>query len=753
MARTENETSYGSFPSNHRNIYLGESFVKTMNRYLFGSALALIACAPVSAIAQDADDMGATDIVVTAQKRPELLSKAPLSISAVGGSELKSAGVTDAMSLTTAVPTVRIDQANGLQITIRGVSSADGTEKGDPSAAFMVNGVYLARQQSLSGAFFDLERIEVLRGPQGTLYGRNATAGVVNVLTKRPTDKFEGAVNGEISNYDTYRVDGMLNIPVSDRFAIRAAGAYNKHDSYLIAGPNVTRSVGFDQDEYAGRLSAELTLGAEDQGKFFVVGEYAHQGGVGVQSVTMSNFFANPTSTNPLFLGASSAKARTVTYPVVSEPYQDNEIYGVTGEFSWDFGPVALTYLGSYRIFNRESLGTYVNGNSNRFADVHTGSKNSSNSQELRLSTTGDGPLNAVAGVYYFREKATDVDTILNNYAGFALYGFIQSPVIGVSKAVFGQATYSITDRLRITGGVRYSHDRKSREGLTIADTTTTELDPSSYDVLQVNDAKRSWSKVTWKAGVEYDVTNRILFYANAATGYKAGGFNDGCTTGSPGCTAPLPDNLLYYQPEKLTAYEAGIKGRALGGALSFNLAGFYYDYTDMQLTSPGTLGQTTLNAGKARIKGLESQFVLTPSQRNRVDLSINYLDAYYTDYRPTAAVDFKGRPLDNAPDWVVTAGYTYTLPLGNGGDIAAHVDTRLSDDYVNTNFANGVQFRMPSHTKTNATLTYNAPDKAWYVQGFVKNAENKITFSGYGLGRVYVSEPRLYGVRAGVKF
>ncbi|MEE4454718.1 TonB-dependent receptor [Novosphingobium resinovorum] len=718
--------------------------------------LAVSASYATVASAQDEAADGGTisnEIVVTAQRKPELLSKAALSISAVTGNDLKSAGVVDALSLTTAVPTVKIDQANGLQITIRGVSSADGTEKGDPSAAFMLNGVYLARQQSLSGAFFDLDRIEVLRGPQGTLYGRNATAGVVNVLTKRPTDRFEAAVTGEFSNFDTQRIDGMINLPVTENFALRAAGAYNKHDSYLISGNGSDQRLGQDQDEYAGRLSADLKFGSENQGNLFVVGDYAHQGGVGPQAVSIGNFYSDFTTVDPVYLSPSQSEARTVTYPVASTPYQNNKIYGISGELTWDFGPVNLTYLGSYRVFDRDTLGTYVNANTSRFADVYTTGKTKSNSQELRMATSGDGPLEAVVGLYYFRERSTNVNTILHDYAGFALYGFLQSPVIGESKAVFGQATYHLTDTLRVTGGIRYSKDEKSRTGLTIYNRTSSIFDPATYTVSAVNNAKRSFSKVTWKAGAEYDVSQDVLFYANAATGYKAGGFNDGCTAGSPGCTSPISDDQLFYNPEELTAYEAGLKGKFLDNAVTLSIAGFYYNYTNMQLSSPGTLGQTTLNAGKARIKGVETSATITPSSRDRFDVSFNYLDAYYTDYSPTSTLDFAGRSLDNAPEWVVTAGYTHTFPLGNGGNIEAHADTRLSDSYLLTNFANGTQFRNPSNTKTNLTLTYNAPEQRWFLQGFLKNAENAINFAGYGLGRVYVSEPRLYGIRAGVRF
>lgn len=725
--------------------------------YLRGTFLATSLMFTLPASAQEApaaaDEQAGGDIIVTAQKRPELLSKAPLSISAATGDQLKSAGITDASNLATVIPTVRIDQANGLQVTIRGVSSADGTEKGDPSAAFMLNGVYVARPQMLSGAFYDIGRVEVLRGPQGTLYGRNATAGVVNIIANRPsTDKFAAAVNAEYGNYDTYRVDAMVNVPLSDRIAVRAAGAYNKHDSYLIAGTGVgDHKLGQDQDEYAGRLSLDAKFGSDDQGELYIVGDYTHQGGAGTQAVTMANFYGAATTTSPVYLHPSSSEARTVNYPVVSDPYQDNKIYGVTAEAKWDFGPVNLTYLGSYRIFDQDQRSTYVNYNANRYAEQYQYTKNKSNSQELRLATSGDGPLTAVAGLYYFKEKSDYADTVLHGYAGFPLYTFQQGPVEAESKAAFGQATYEVVKGLRLTGGLRYSQDQKSRLGATIYDRSSSVIGADTNVLSSINDAARTDSKLTWKAGAEYDVTPDILTYGTVSTGYKAGGFNDGCAAGSPGCTSPVVN--LYYNPEELTAYEVGVKGKALNRMITFSLAGFYYDYTNMQLSSPGLIGLTTLNAGKATIKGIETQFTLTPTSQDRVDLSINYLDGHYTEYRPTTTVDFAGRPLDNSPNWVVTAGYTHTFPLGNGGDIAAHVDTMISDDYYVTYFGNGTQFRNPSYMKSNANIAYNAPDDAYYISAFIKNIENSVQFSGYGAGRVYVSQPRVYGVRAGMKF
>jgi iron complex outermembrane receptor protein len=715
------------------------------------------ASSALAASTSDNDSASVEEIVVTAQKRPELLSKAPVSISAITGAALRSEGVVNPLSISNLVPSAQVTQANGIQITIRGVSSPDGTEKGDPSAAFLLNGVYLARQQSLSGAFFDLDRVEVLRGPQGTLYGRNATAGVVNVISNRPKFDFEAAANGEVSNFDTQRAEAMANMPVTDTLAIRAAAAYNKHDSYLIDAPGDNRRLGDDQDEIATRLSGLWKFGSGQQGSLLLIGDYAHQGGGGPMPVRVQDFFTNYLTANPIYFDAGSAARRTVRYPFISQPNQDNKIYGVSGELNYDIDPIGITYLGSYRVFDRHNLQVGVFPKTPAYPDNMVSGRTHQQSHELRVSTRSGGPLDAVLGLYYFQEITDNANNVLPNYSGYSVFAFLQRLVVGDSKAVFGQATYHINDALRVTGGLRYSDDLKSRQGLTIGQQGSTVPDPALYTVLTVNDARTTSSKLTWKGGVDYDVTDKVLAYGSVATGYKAGGFNDGCSAGSPNCLVPTAQNRLFYNPEELTAYEAGLKGRYFGGILSLNLTAFFYNYTNLQLNSqqeaPAPPGQVTLNAGKAHIKGGEIEAVFVPDRLDRFDLSVALLNAKYVSYQPKIGIDYAGRNLDNSPSAVVVAGYTRTVPLPWGAKIAARAETRFSSSFLETDFNIPAQFRQPAYTTSNATLTYTAPNDRWYTEGFIKNIEDKIVFSGYGSGRVYASDPRLFGMRAGVRF
>ena len=192
-----------------------------------------------TAAAPAAKSKGINEVIITAQKVAQPASKTPVALSVMSGEDLKDAGVTDARSMAEMLPNVEISKESGmLQVAIRGVTSLDMTEKGDPSAAFHIDGAYVPRYEAQTAAFFDLDRIEVLRGPQGTLYGRNATAGAINLITNKPSNKLEGSVGIDIGNYNTRRIDGMINVPISAMWALRAAVNAQKHDTYLNPGPN-----------------------------------------------------------------------------------------------------------------------------------------------------------------------------------------------------------------------------------------------------------------------------------------------------------------------------------------------------------------------------------------------------------------------------------------------------------------------------------------------------------------------------------
>lgn len=713
---------------------------------------ALIA-SPTFAQGQETPQDG--DIVVTATRTETLASKTPIALTAIGAEGLRDAGISNPTQLADVVPNLSIDRANGLQITIRGVTSTDGTEKGDPSAAFLLDGVYIARPQAQEVSFFDIERVEVLRGPQGTLFGRNTTAGAVQVISARPLDHFAASFDAAYGNFDAIQATAMVNVPVTSGFALRGAVNYDRRDSFVIQSPTSPFKLDPAKNNLSARLSALLELGPDVS--LLVKGDYSRIKGRPAHSVRLTNFFTRPFTPGgqPQYVDLGSTRQRMRLHNDGTPSFTDNDTWGVSAELNWAFGPVTMTYLGSYRELERHEGGPQDFGLPTAFVGVFDG-EYWQNSQELRFAFDNDGPLTGQVGGYYFKEKSGIGAFILNPpfVPGALAYGFPQDPTIAESKAVFGQLSYELVPGLKLTGGVRYSHDLKSRVGQTVIIFPA----PVGQIPTQQNNARRTFSKVTWRAGVDYDFGDTLL-YATVSTGYKAGGFNDGCEAGTAtGCA--LPADILYYDPETLTAYEGGIKTRFADGAVRLNASVFHYDYKGLQLSfqsnSCGGPCQITTNAGAAKVDGIEVEASLHPHPNHRFDFGVNYLDARYDRFIPRPGIDFAGRDLDRSPALTASAGYNFTLELGNGGRIEANARIRLSDSYVLTDYAVPVQFRQPSFHKTDLALTYTAAEDRYYVQLYAKNLVNVITLSNLsaqnGTSATF-ADPRTYGVRAGFKF
>lgn len=738
----------------------------------WSAALCALSIQAAPARAQDAGngaDVDADEIVVTATRNETLASRTPVALTAVTGEALIAQGVTNPVNLSDTVPNLSIDRNNGLQITIRGVTSSDNTEKGDPSAAFMLDGIYIARAQVQEVSFFDVQRVEVLRGPQGTLFGRNTTAGLVNTLTNAPElGRFGGSFDAAFGNYDNSQITGVVNLPVGESVAIRAAANYDARDSFYRAPAGYTDPNPYKRN-YSGRLSALFESG---NARLLLRGDYSAIRGQAGPSVPTYNFYRNVDAVssgagyrlgvNPIYIGngKSADDLLSIRGMYKGSLARRNETWGVMADFSYDLGPVVLNYLGSYREFDRDEHGAgTIYGGVLTIPTTFVGHYKQ-NSQELRLSTGGSGPIKAQAGLYYFNEKSSvdyTVFGLLNPVPGRPgyVYSFRQDPTKAESLAAFGQVTWSLTPELRVTGGIRYSHDEKSRVGGTFSCGTV--ACNGAGDGSTKNDAKRTFSKTTWRAGIDYDLGDRTLLYAVVSTGYKAGGFNDGCAdAANPLCGRT--EDTLYYKPETLTSYEAGVKTRFLDNAVRLNLAAFHYDYTNIQLsqiTGSPPVTRTT-NAAKAKIDGVEVEGIIKPAANTRVDFAVTWLNARYDDYRLAPTVDWKGRKLDRSPEFTFNTGITQTVGLGSVGRLDLSARTRVSDSYYLASLANQYQFRVPGFTRTDLSATYHAPDDSWYLQGYVKNVENSIVVTAASVAEaplIAVADPRTYGVRAGIRF
>jgi iron complex outermembrane recepter protein len=740
------------------------------------SLFALAAFAAMPALAQTAapadDAVADGDIVVTATRENTLLSKTPIAITAITGEGLRDAGITDARSLNDFVPNLAISEnGDSARISIRGVTSTDLTEKGDPSAAFLLDGVYIARPIEVLTSFYDLERVEVLRGPQGTLYGRNTTAGVINLISARPKGEFAASAEGTYGNLGARKGTAMINVPIGAEIGIRAAVNFDRQDSPIIQATPNTQSLNPFRNNISGRLSIGGKLG--DNFDFVVRGDYTKSKGGIFNTVPLSNFYPGGlvSGLDPVYVNSSSRAQRFQPNRLTSPDRKNNEFKGIMGEFTYDFGSVALTYLGSYRESKRKDVRVFqlnlgptpVNNPAFFFGDFKQ------NSNELRLAFGQGQRLHGQVGAYLFNEKSFIELNIGNPLSGIVAGGnfnaigfaFPQGPTKAKSKAAFATVTFDVTDDLHLTGGIRHTKDDKSRVGATILDFNTVANSFCGATRCKLNDniAFGKYKKTTWKIGVDYDAPNLGLVYASVSTGYKAGGFNDGCLTTSGGAGCSLTSAQLFFNPETLKSYEAGFKFRFADNALRISGSAFHYDYKDLQLSQIVTVpvpATRIRNAGVAKVDGIELEAVVQPSENDRIDLGFTYIDARYTSFQASPTISFAGRQLDQAPKYTASAGYTHTFQLGNSGKVEAGVRTRLSAEYYLQDLNNLAQFRQPSFTKTGATLTYKAADDRFFVQGFVQNFENNITIASAasGLGTTAtIEEPRTYGIRAGFKF
>jgi len=679
-------------------------------------AAGLLAAA-LPALAQKTETATVQEVTITAQKVTGLASKTPVALSVITGDDLRDAGIITSTNLPDAMPNLQIGAAG---FAVRGVQSQDSTEKGDPSAAFFLDGVYVPRWQDQALALFDIARVEVVRGPQGTLYGRNATAGAVNVITNKPGSKLTGLLNLELGNYNTRRFEGALTLPVSDMLSLRAALSVNKHDGYTPTS-NGRRALD-DQDTTAARLHGLLRFNPDTS--LLVTVDASQVRGLGrayvlrAQAVDANGVFTENRLQAPL-----------------ADAHLKTDSDGIAAEFKTALGFADLTAQYSRR--HPRDASVYYPGNNRTFdhtADAHE------QQLEVRLSSPASASaLQWVLGAYAFKEHGR-VGLLLPDFFGPGVeLNFVQNPYDSTSQAVFGQATFRLDQATRLTAGLRQTRDEKSRTGATIQGGVA---QPGG------NDAATAYSQTNWRLGIDHDLAKDLMIYGSVSTGYKAGGFNDGNITTKP--------TTLYYRPETLLAVESGLKGRFFGNALQLSAAVFAYQYKDMQVTSTvpnSATGQDTFNAAKASISGAELEGKWTVSSAGRVNFGLGLLRARYDDFTPKQGYNWAGYTLDRSPRTTLNLGYQHQFSLPDGSNITALLGTRYSASYVISRLSAPEQLTQPSYTKTDLTVTWNAASDAWYVQAYAKNIENRSVVVNETANRYWYGDPRTVGLRTGYRF
>lgn len=743
---------------------------------------------PASAFAQDGASSADEEIIVTAQFREASAQDTAISLEVLSADTLTQAGVTQMTDLSRIAPGVQITQGGtAVQIFIRGAGDFTTTSYNDPAVAQSFDGVFAARTQWAAGTFFDLERVEILKGPQGTLYGRNATGGVLNILPVQPKfGELSGYVTAGIQNYDGYLAEGALNVPLGDQAALRVSYQGSWRDGYI--------SDGTDDDRHQS-VRGQLKIQPSPDVTLRLLGNYQHHGGRGHGQVIYAKTPPNGpgivdpqpilpddrwTSINDSFNDLiSQLVAPPGPYLIDTQRVrQDIDVWGVSGHLDWDLGPATLTIIPAYqRVVNVSQSYPALSFLS---IDPYSGEPTTSDAQtlEVRLGNSS-GPLTWVLGGYYFNE---DQDSLNEVALGFVSDTTFIADLNTRAYAMFGEATYSLTDTFRVTAGLRYTDETKKVDAHRYARKGTSACPAGgngpgeSCELLTAAgthvQGTYAADRVNYKIGVEYDVGPDNLLYANVTTGFKSGGQSNA--------------DLDPYKPEDVTAYTVGSKNQFLGRTVTFNAEFFHYEYKDRQenfasLDRGGAQVSSLFNAGKAVATGGSVELVWAPSRASTLRIAGEYVDSKYKDfvyrnYRPASPdartsclvtavpngtpqigfweINCNGFQLPRTPKWSGSVSYNHIFDLGNSGSLEfAPSMSFASSRWLSAEIVENA--RASGYALFNASLTYRTPDEALSVQAFVRNITNEAVYTGTqqapfinNYNGLDIAPPRTYGVR-----
>ena len=691
---------------------------------------------------------GLGEVIVTASKRARNIQREAISITAVTASALASRGVTDPGQLAGLAPSVQFQPTFLLLTYIRGVGNYSSQPGVDQSIAYNVDGIYLDRPYAMPNIMFDLQRVELLRGPQGTLEGRNSTGGAVDLVTNEPTDKFGGSFAMSYGNYNAVTTEAMLNVPITDGVDLRVSAANARHNGYFSNGMG-------DQNAYGAR--ARLLIHTDPKLKILITGEYT-----GRDERGPSDSICPPGSTGNCvgipwrpFSGEVNQGMNNTDSIDMPQVLKDST-YAIYADVNYDLGFANLTWVPSYRFLTYRSDQAY----SSAFGYAPA-ARDSMHSEELRLASKSGSPITWVVGAYYGRQQSTEQDYFLAanvpsvtvNESGFEPVSNVYfennfNRYVYESKSVYGQLTVPLITGLRGTVGGRFTADDKSVVGssaIVVAGPTVLSTPVS---------AAQSNNKGTFKVGLEYDITPHAMAYANVSTGYKAGGVN-GVPAGSG-----LPAS---FGPETILAYQAGLKSRFLDDRLQVNSEGFFYDYQGYQtslfgVTQQGILIGLNTNSQKAQMYGMEIEASALITPVDRLDVNGSLLQAKYIKFViPSNGTNLSGEPMQNAPKQSLGINYTHSFVFDSFARVDAHVEARYEGpQWVDYRLSPG-SF-VPGFWRESADVTYHSSDEKWSIQAYVHNISNNgspdTAVAGLGAYELAVPlPPRTFGVRVSTTF
>lgn len=717
--------------------------------------------------AAEAETFRLEEVVVTAQKRVESLQDVPISVSAMSGDQMDKLGINGIQDIAARTPGLKFGNYSDIKLSptaLRGISTIDATSAGkDPAIGYYLDEVFLGVGASASLEFFDIERIEVLRGPQGTLFGRNSVGGLINITTRKPTDVFEGNFSVDVGDYNLLHTKGSVNVPVIDNeLSARLSVSYRERDGYTDNG-----FLGIDGDDaksanYRGVVSYTPTD----------TSEYVFR--VDYRDIKQHPKLYETLSYDPASLillagqgdlpGFGQIQLNTdpddrVVFSDIKS-LEELEGWGVSLNSSVGLSGADFVSVTSYREHDYYNVGDTDMSP----LDILTDGDPESVwrfSQEFRLSSNTGQSLSWIAGLYYFRQHTeneafvTVGDDLSVLVVGDTSLGGLKTGSDAVmdlsSYAIFGSATYDVSEQLSLTLGGRYTFEEK-------------ELDYSQFDPIELLGgtasliAKDDWSEFTPSVSARYFASEDIMAYATISKGYKSGGYNDslGEATG------------ISFDPEFLWNYEIGFKSTLLAGRMVINGAVFYMEWDDIQIQAddPNTavFDPRTSNAGSAVSQGVELEFKYRPSEALTLGVAGTVLDAEFNEGTlPTGP----GEPaqvlskMERAPEYNLNVTADYTLPIGEWGSLTFTGEVLTQGDMYLT-LDNSDEGKVNSFSVLNGQIMLTSKDYAWSLTLWGRNLTDKtykerlfdlssLEFVGQKL--VSYAAPRTYGLRLNYSF
>jgi len=725
-----------------------------MRKLYSGAALSLLALQGVpgvTAAQSEAEAFAIEEVVVTAQKRSENLQKVPISIYALTGDTIEKAGITDVYDMATFAPSFTTDNVGPADptFTIRGIGSNDRGAGSDRSVVVFLDDVYIGRSSGTVFELYDIERVEVLRGPQGTLSGRNVVGGAINIITKTPTEEFTARAEATLGNFNLRQAKGSVSGALTENVAAGFSFTSRDRDGYYTYKPT-----GRDIDGVnSTNIRSKLAIKANDNLNI-------------VLSADASRFRQDGISRKPYPVGSFLTDTLGFTpdpdpWVIESERpgYAEIDLWGLSARADWTTDIGVVTSITGFRHVHANSGQNSIGLPEGYFRSFYFADENSDFfSQELRLSSLPENDqFSWVFGVYYLNESVNRLEGYDRDLLGATSNPIYDEDHTTESISGFGQITYKLTEKLNITAGARYTHDKKSMDN-SLRDgsngTSTNGLAPglAPFDI----SVSETFSSFTPKLTIDFSPTEDVLLYATVSKGFKSGGFQG---LAPNGVAAQLP-----FRPEVAWNYEIGTKTRWMDNRLQVNLAGFYMDYTDLQisnriLTIPGDEAsalRVLTNASDAEIKGIEAEILATPVRGLTLSGSYTYLDTEVVNFiLGTDGTDLSGNRLAKSPKHAYTLSGTYVVDLEEDSDLTFYVSYAYRGNmyFFIENRPGGLE---SSYGLLNARATYrkdnwslsvwgrNITDELYRTSAVVVG--NTTSFSDFG-------DPATYGVTLGYDF